>query len=112
MPNSVNHVTGHVVDAGMAVHTELGPGLLENDYRSYLAHQLHLRGFRVFTEVPVDIEYKGMTLSPGYRIDLWSMNGFSLKSKQSRKCHHLQKHNCCHISNLATTRLVVTQFSR
>jgi GxxExxY protein len=66
----INHVTGEVVDAGMCVHSALGPGLLESAYRACLAHELRLRHFPVRTEVPVEIEYKGITLSPGYRLDL------------------------------------------
>ncbi|MEW5915310.1 MAG: GxxExxY protein [Gemmatimonadota bacterium] len=70
MVHQINHVTGQIVDGGMCVHTALGPGLLDSVCRSCLAHELHLRGFIVRTEVPVDIKYKGITLGPGYRIDL------------------------------------------
>jgi GxxExxY protein len=41
---SVNAVTGEVIDAGVHVHEELGPGLLERVYRVCLAQTLEDRG--------------------------------------------------------------------
>ena len=54
----------------MSVHSALGPGFLESTYRACLAHELHLRGLRVRTEVPLPVAYKGIQLEVGYRVDL------------------------------------------
>lgn len=59
-----------VIGAAIEVHRSLGPGLLESAYRSCLVHELRLRGLKVDTEVPVALEYKGLQLSVGYRLDV------------------------------------------
>lgn len=66
----VNQISGAVVSAAMAVHTALGPGLLESVYRKCLEYELRLRGFRVEAEWPLPIRYGGVQLDAGYRIDL------------------------------------------
>src|SRR5580698_1462150 len=59
-----------IVDAGLKVHRNLGPGLLESVYEHCLAHELELRGVAVRRQVGLPIVYEGMTLEIGYRLDL------------------------------------------
>ena len=59
-----------IIGAAMSIHSALGPGLLESSYRACLAHELHLRGLRVRTEVPLPIAYRGIQLEIGYRVDV------------------------------------------
>src|SRR5260370_32834545 len=66
----VNKVSGSVVDAAMAVHTALGPGLLESAYEACLAHELRKRGFRVESQVALPVVYDGVRLDLGYRLHL------------------------------------------
>lgn len=66
----VNQISGAIVNAAMAVHSALGPGLLESVYRKCLEFELRQRGFRVETEWPLPIRYGGVQLDAGYRIDL------------------------------------------
>ncbi|HJU72102.1 MAG TPA: GxxExxY protein [Gemmatimonadaceae bacterium] len=66
----LNYITGEVVDAGIKVHSMLGPGLLETVYRACLAQELRLRQHVVTTEVPLKVVYKGVDVGEGYRIDL------------------------------------------
>ena len=47
----------------------LGPGLLESTYQQCLAHELSLRGVDFQLEYPLPVEYKGVHLDCGYRID-------------------------------------------
>jgi GxxExxY protein len=63
-------VTGAVIGAAIEVHRALGPGLLESTYRVCLRHELEQRGLTVASEVPVPVEYRGVRLDCGYRIDL------------------------------------------
>jgi len=67
---SINDVSGQIVDAAIAVHSELGPGLLESVYEIVLAHELKSRGFQVQRQVVVPIEYRGLRFEEGYRLDL------------------------------------------
>src|SRR5882724_342479 len=58
-----------VIGATIEVHRRLGPGLLESAYCACLAHELSLRGISYQREAPVPIEYKGIKLDCGYRLD-------------------------------------------
>lgn len=59
-----------VVDAALAVHKALGPGLLESTYEICLAHELERRGFTVLRQVGLPVVYDEVKLEAGYRIDL------------------------------------------
>jgi GxxExxY protein len=66
----LNAISGQVVDAALAVHSELGPGLLESVYEIALAYELRQRGFRVERQIPVPVYYRGIKFDEGYRLDL------------------------------------------
>jgi GxxExxY protein len=59
-----------VLDAAFAVHSELGPGLLESAYEACLVHEIGKRGAMVRRQIPLAIRYKGIELEAGYRLDL------------------------------------------
>lgn len=59
-----------LVDAMVAVHRELGPGLLESTYQACLAYELRSRGIEVQCEAPLPVRYKGLEIEAGYRIDV------------------------------------------
>ena len=66
-----NEIGKTIVDAAMAVHKGLGPGLLELVYEVVLAHELEQRGLKVKRQVPVAIEYAGVHFQEGFRADLY-----------------------------------------
>jgi GxxExxY protein len=57
-----NEIGRIVVDAAIAVHRALGPGLLESVYEAVLAAELRDRGLEVARQFPVPIEYHGCSL--------------------------------------------------
>ena len=63
-------LTEQVIGAAIEVHRTLGPGLLESAYEECLCHELHLHGIAFARQVPLPIQYKGVRLDCGYRIDL------------------------------------------
>jgi GxxExxY protein len=63
-------VSRQVVDSAIKVHTALGCGLLESVYEACLAHELTVRGLRVRKQVAMPVQYNGVTLDAGYRLDL------------------------------------------
>lgn len=65
-----NQISGIVLDAAIAVHTGLGPGLLESAYEACLCYELVSRGLKVQTQVPLPIKYRAVTIDVAYRIDL------------------------------------------
>jgi GxxExxY protein len=66
----LNHVTREVIGAAIEVHRQLGPGLLESSYRECLCRELVLRRIPFEREKPLPLEYKGIHLGCGYRLDL------------------------------------------
>ena len=66
----INQLTGQIVDSAMRVHSQLGPGLLESAYEACLAHELQKRGVRTLRQLPLPVEYDGLRIDAGYRIDL------------------------------------------
>jgi GxxExxY protein len=65
-----NEIGTIIVDSAVAVHRELGPGLLETVYEVVLTYELEQRGLRVTRQVPIPIRYKGMTFDEAFRADL------------------------------------------
>ncbi|HJN86536.1 MAG TPA: GxxExxY protein [Dehalococcoidia bacterium] len=64
----VNELTEAIIGAAIEVHRALGPGLLESAYEECLCRELTLRNVPFERQLPVD--YKGMQLNCGYRLDL------------------------------------------
>ena len=66
----INHFSGIVLDAAIAVHKEMGPGLLEAVYQHCMVKELRDRKINVATMVPVALCYKGSQLKKDYVIDI------------------------------------------
>jgi GxxExxY protein len=66
----INEITGEIVDAAYALHTRVGPGLLESVYEMMLARVLELRGLKVERQKPVSFEFEGIRFEEGFRVDL------------------------------------------
>jgi GxxExxY protein len=63
-------LTGEIIGAAIEVHRQLGPGLLESTYQACLYRELELRGIPFEYEKRLPLEYKGVRLDCGYRLDL------------------------------------------
>jgi GxxExxY protein len=70
IPEYANLVSQVVVDSALTVHRTLGPGLLESVYEACLAYELTKRGYACERQVVVAIEYDGVKLDDGLRLDL------------------------------------------
>ncbi len=70
MNRNFSDLSNKVIGAAIEVHRNLGPGLLEKTYQQCLAHELSLSNIRFKMEWPLPVEYKGMQLDCGYRVDL------------------------------------------
>lgn len=64
------NLTEQVIGAAIEVHRALGPGLLESAYEECLCHELRLRGLAFRRQVPLPVEFKGIHLDCGYRMDI------------------------------------------
>ncbi|MBY0310851.1 MAG: GxxExxY protein [Phycisphaerales bacterium] len=66
----IDRLSNLVIGASIEVHRELGPGLLESVYEASLLHELKLRGVAALSQVHLPLNYKGLVLDQGYRVDV------------------------------------------
>lgn len=76
-----NEIGTIVVESAIAVHRQLGPGLLESVYEVALAHELKERRLNVERQKPIPIEYKGIKFNEGFRADIIVENRLVLELK-------------------------------
>jgi len=62
-------LTGNIIASAVEVHRELGPGLLESAYQACLCREFALRHLAFRSEVALPVEYKGIHLDCGSRMD-------------------------------------------
>ena len=65
-----NEIAKRVLDSAFAIHTKLGPGLLESVYEVILAHALGKSGLDIERQKPMPIVYDGVRFDEAYRADL------------------------------------------
>ena len=70
MKERLNALTHQIISASLAVHKELGPGLLESAYEACLTFELLARGVALERQKPLPLTYRGHRLDCGYRLDL------------------------------------------
>lgn len=63
-------VARQVVDSAFAVHSALGPGLLESVYEQCLAYELTSRGLEVKRQVSAPVVYREVRMDAGFRLDM------------------------------------------
>lgn len=70
MVKDLDKITEAIIISAIAVHRELGPGLLESAYEACLTYELIERGFLAERQKALPITYREVSLDCGYRIDL------------------------------------------
>jgi GxxExxY protein len=85
IPPELNEVTGKIVDSAYEVHSNLGPGLIENVYETCLIYELNLRGLRFERQKTLPIKYKEVGLENALRIDLLVENSIVVELKSVEK---------------------------
>jgi GxxExxY protein len=65
-----DELSHRVIGCAIEVHRVLGPGLLESAYEQCLGRELQLQALRFHLQWPVAVEYKGLRLDCGYRVDV------------------------------------------
>lgn len=63
-------LTDKIIGSAIEVHRHLGPGLLESAYEECFCHELSLKGIPFERQKPLPLEYKGIKLDCGYRMDM------------------------------------------
>jgi len=63
-------LTGKILSCAYTVHSELGPGLLENAYEECFYYEMVEKGLYVEKQRKMPLVYKEVELDVGYRLDL------------------------------------------
>jgi GxxExxY protein len=88
----LNHLSSQIIKATIAVHKELGPGLLESVYHSCMLIELKAMGIKVESEVPLPIFYRGQKLDgQEFRLDLLVEDKIIVELKSAEKVEALHK---------------------
>ena len=85
MKQSINEITEKIIGAAIAVHKELGPGLLESAYEACLVYELVQNGLKVESQKSLPVSYRGIKVDCGYRIDLLVEDQIILELKSVEK---------------------------
>ena len=67
---NVEELSALVVDTGLKIHRDLGPGMLESVYEVILAEKLIRLGIIVDRQVSIDIAYDDIEIANAFKIDL------------------------------------------
>ena len=81
MKISEKNLTEQIIGSAIEVHRPLGPGLLESAYEECLCHELSLHGLQFERQKLLPLEYKGIKLDCGYRLDIIVENKVVLELK-------------------------------
>lgn len=82
---SENELSNLVIGVAMDVHTQLGPGLLENVYKQVLHFKLLKEGIFAEMEKPMPIQIDGFALDLGYKIDILVENKLVIELKSIKE---------------------------
>ena len=88
-----NEIGTICIETAIAVHRELGPGLLESVYEVIMAYELGRRGLKVERQTPISISYKGMLFEEAFRAELLVADKVVIELKsveQISKAHRKQ----------------------
>jgi GxxExxY protein len=66
----LNELSSIILKSAIAVHQEMGPGLLEGVYQQCMILELRNRGLTVNQMIPVQLHYKGIPINKAYVVDL------------------------------------------
>jgi iron complex transport system substrate-binding protein len=66
----IDEISGDVIGAAMAIHRELGPGLLESVYETILASKLSRLGYEVEQQKALALVYEDLHFPAAFKIDL------------------------------------------
>jgi GxxExxY protein len=84
-------LTRKIIGAAIEVHREIGVGLLESAYQTCLAHEFSLRAIPFEQEKPIPVEYKGVKLDCGYRLDFLVAGKVVVELKSVEALEHVHE---------------------
>src|SRR5688572_13301650 len=71
-----------ILGAAIEVHRRLGPGLLESAYEACLCRELLFRQIPFERQIPLSLDYRGIKVECGYRIDVIAYHSILVEVKK------------------------------
>jgi len=96
--------TEKVIGCAIEVHRALGPGLLESTYQQCLAREMSLNEIPFQLERSLPVEYKGVRLDCGYRLDMLVDDRLILELKSVEEVKDIHKAQLLTYMKLAQIR--------
>ena len=84
-------LSSQVLGCAIEVHKTLGAGLLASTYEKCLAHELGLAGLSYAAQELLSVNYKGVVLDCGYRLDLVVENKIIIELKSVDKLQKIHE---------------------
>ena len=97
--------THKLLGCAYAVHSALGPGLLESVYEKALCYELQSQGFEVRNQVPVKVKYRDIYLDLNLQLDIIVDNSVILELKSVAELLPVHKKQLLTYLRLTGTKL-------
>ncbi|MBR3010321.1 MAG: GxxExxY protein [Prevotella sp.] len=97
--------THKLLGCAYAVHSALGPGLLESIYEKALCYELQSQGFEVRNQVPVKVKYRDISLDLNLQLDIIVDNSVILELKSVAELLPVHKKQLLTYMRLTGTKL-------
>ncbi len=91
-----NDIGERLIGCAIKVHRTLGPGLLESAYEACLGYELQKAELRFRRQVGLPIEYDGLKIDAGYRLD------FLIENKVVAELKSIERLSPIHVAQLLT----------
>jgi len=101
----LNELSYKIRGAIFKVHSSLGPGLLETVYVAALTYELSELNLSVQTQLGLPVNYNGITLELGFRLDLLVQNEIIVEVKSVEALHDVHKKQLLTYLKLANKKL-------
>ena len=101
----LNELSYKIRGAIFKVHGSLGPGLLESVYVAALTYELSALNLSVQTQLGLPVNYNGITLELGFRLDLLVQNEIIIEVKSVEALHDVHKKQLLIYLKLASKKL-------
>ncbi len=102
-------LSSRVIGCAIEVHKTLGAGLLESTYEQCLAYELSTAGISFVRQKALPVNYKGIALECGYRLDFMIENSLIVELKsvdKLQKIHEAQILTYMKLSHLKVGLLI------
>jgi len=101
----LNELSYKITGAIFKVHSSLGPGLLESVYVAALTYELSALNLLVQTQLGVPVNYNGIMLELGFRMDVLVQNEIIVEVKSVETLHDVHKKQLLTYLKLADKKL-------